>query len=353
MVSDGWDSWPESVPAMSKAAESEIIYSIIAKLEEAFEPNLDMDPCLARSMADINEQRAADTAEKWVAVIGSSHAANMARELQSAGINVVPMTARGWKLSATSVKVVADNLTAMDNAPDLIVVQVLDNNSFFAASDDGSLSLPTKGHDGHYHVQGDLRVASKDQVASVLKTVRPLLEVLPKTKKVLFMPVPRYIFPELKCCDEIGHITNMGEGLAAEVRSGLGAMKKATRSFLFKERIQNVKILDPYNLVTSLDRSGFADPVHLTQVGYEQLAKAVVDVLAGSDEGNSTTDPPSSDTAAPKRIRTVSMGSARGNGSGGTRGRGSLSRPPRGRGSYVTRGGSFWRGRDYGKAGGR
>jgi hypothetical protein len=347
MVSDGWGSWPDSVPAMSKAAEIEIIYSIMAKLEEAFEPNLDLDPCVARSMEEIQDQRAADTAEKWVVVIGSSHAANLSRALESGGTKTEYMTSRGWKLSAENVRAAADRLSDLDSAPDLIVIQALDNNSFFAASEDGSLSLPKKGQDGHYHVLGDLRVASRDQVASILKTVRPMLEVRPEAKKVLVLPVPRYAFPELKCCDEAGHITNAGVGLAAEIKSGLSNVKKAVRSFLFKERIQNVKILDPYVALSNLDRSSFADPVHLVQDGYEAMAKVVVDLLAGFEEGDKTTDPPSSDVSNSKRIRTVSMGTGSGS---GARGRGSLSHPPRGRGSYQFRGGRAWRGRAIGKA---
>jgi hypothetical protein len=122
-----------------------------------------------------------------VAVIGSSHAANLSRALESGGTKTEYMTARGWKLSAENVMTAADSLTGLEIAPDLIVIQALDNNSFFAAGEDGTLSLPKKGQDGHYHVPGELRVASKDQVTSILKTVRPLLEERPEIKKVLVL----------------------------------------------------------------------------------------------------------------------------------------------------------------------
>jgi hypothetical protein len=133
---------------------------------------------------------------------------------------------------------------------------------------------------------------------------------------VIVLPVPRYCYA--KCCDDAGHVTNFGTDLVAEVRSGLSAVKKAVRTYLFKEKYANIRLIDPFVVIKDLGSGTFADPVHLTKEGYEQIADHVVNVLSGVGEGDMPADP-TSNTYPNKRIRILSMGSVRGS---ATRGRG-------------------------------
>jgi hypothetical protein len=353
-VSEGWGSWPESVPPLSMAAEREIISLLLSKLDDAFGMNLDLDPCLARKMADIKDLKVSDTAEKWIAVIGSSHAANTAQALGLCGAKVEYQTSRGWKLSTDGVGLAVRKLTELEYPPDLVVLQVLDNNSYFVAKEDGTLSLPVRGHDGHYHIPGDLKTATKEQVVHIMKVARPLFEVLPTVTKVLILPIPRYCYPELKCCADRDHITNSGPALEAEVKSGLNIVKKTVRSVLFKEKLKNIKLIDPYSSVSGLCLNSYADPVHLTQAGYECIANTVLSVLSGEEEGDKEADPPSSSAEGSKRIRILSLGSGRGSVSRPYNwGRGEAGPPaanPRGRGGTGGRG---HRGNRFGRPGRR
>jgi hypothetical protein len=115
---------------MSMAAEKNYLLPLLAKLDEAFSLNLDMDPCFARALIEINEQKAADSAEKLYAVLGNSHAANTARSLEKTGKNVLCLTERSWKISADSVAAVMANLSGQSDQPDMVIIQVLDNNTF-------------------------------------------------------------------------------------------------------------------------------------------------------------------------------------------------------------------------------
>jgi hypothetical protein len=285
--------------------------------------------------------RAADAAEKWTAMVGSSHAANTARAMEMTGAKVQLLTGRGWKLTADGVQEVVAEIERQEIAPDLIVYQVLDNNAFFSATSDGSLSLPTKGKDGRYHVRGELKVASKDQVGSIMKMVKPLLKVSPSVQKILILPIPRYLDPDRKCCNSNSHVTNAGAGLEAEIRSGLTSMKKNVRGILFKDGITNVKLLDPYTLVTNLGKDRYADPVHLMQDGYEEIAGGVLRVLAGEDERDKQADPLSSAGGAAKRIRILSgPGSGSASAPINIRGRGGRGSLFRGRGGRGRQGGS-------------
>jgi hypothetical protein len=292
-----------------------------------------MDPCFARALIEINEQKAADSAEKLYAVLGNSHAANTARSLEKAGKNVLCLTERSWKISADSVAAVTANLSGQSDQPDLVIIQVLDNNTFFVARDDGTLSLPRKGVDKKFHVEGDLTVASKDQINLVLKSIKPLLTAAPTVPKVLVLPMPRYAHK--KCCDRQGHVANMGPGLLADLTAGLKSVKKSVRSFLFREKISGVRIFDPYSVVNFEDPESFADPVHLKTAGYAAIADGILESMAGGAGGDSAADPPSA--TENKRIRILSV-SGRG-GTGSVRGRGNFRGGPAARGGRPRRGG--------------
>jgi hypothetical protein len=325
-VSEGWSSLPESALPLSKVAEKDLVNTLLAMLNDAFDANLDLDPCLSRDINEINEQRASDTAEKLILVIGSSHAANVAHALELQGANVRYLTDRGWKLSVDSINHAVKSLTELECLPDLILIQVLDKNTFFVVKEDGTLSLPAKGKDKKFHVAGKLRVATKEHMCSVLKTLKPLLDALPSVSKAMILPVPRYCYK--KCCNDETHVTNFGDNLANMVKSGLAAVKKTVRTFLFREKYTGIRIIDPYSAVSGLGSDKYVDPVHLIQAGYHDLAGHVLGVLAGTVEGDKPADPSSAVQNSSKRIRILSMGSGRGS----VRGRGDLNRGRAGRG---------------------
>ena len=129
--------------------------------------------------------------------------------------------------------------------PDLMVVQLLDNNAYYCLGEDGTLSLPGKLLDGKYHVVGELRVASKEQTRALLKLAAPILKSCPGVKKVLVSCIPRYTAS--RCCADSGHLTG-GENGLARVLTDLAAMRRTARSFLFTERLSNVQIVDPPQL---------------------------------------------------------------------------------------------------------
>jgi hypothetical protein len=115
------------------------------------------------------------------------------------------------------------SLAELEFPPDLILIQVLDKNTFFVAKEDGTLSLPVKGKDKKLHVAGELHVATKDQVGSMLKTLKSLLDALPSVLKAVILPVPRYCYK--KCCNDETNVTHSGNNLAMEVKSGLAVVK--------------------------------------------------------------------------------------------------------------------------------
>jgi hypothetical protein len=341
-VSDGWGSWPDCIPPVPQAAEREIIMSLLAVLTEAFDLNLDLDPCLARSMADISEQKQADATAKYIVVIGNSHARRLTEALEDLGCTVRHLSEKGWKLTKANVDTAVSQLADLEDQPDLIIFQGLDNNAFFVAKEDGSLSVPSRGTDRKYHVDGELRVANKDQTIGLMKIIRPLLEAEDEVPKIVILPIPRYSLDGQKCCTDNDHCTNSGPNLASEVRGCLASLKRTVRSFMFNEKIRGVKLLDPIALISTGESASYADPVHLVQDGYACLAAKVTAMLAGTDTEDKPADP--SVSGGLKRDRSLSQGGGqppkRGRGQGqrgryfGGRGKWTRGQGSRGRKSF-------------------
>ena len=64
-----------------------------------------------------------------------------------------------------------------------VVFHLLDNNYYFAQSEDGGRLPARKGTDGRFHFEGDLVLANKDSQYAILKLCEPLWEAA-KGKKM-------------------------------------------------------------------------------------------------------------------------------------------------------------------------
>jgi hypothetical protein len=113
IVSDGGGNWPDCIPPMLMAAEEIIVKNLLAKLNEAFDLDIDLDPCLARDMAGINEQRESDCTAKAIAILGNSNASRLGRALKNLGLSVISLIDSSWRLTKASVEEAVMKLATM------------------------------------------------------------------------------------------------------------------------------------------------------------------------------------------------------------------------------------------------
>ena len=320
-VSEGWGNRPDVVPPLSQAAEELLIAPLLCKLNEAFSLNLCLSPTSERDIESISASMSGARGDLNYVVVGGSHAGRLATAMGELGCSVDRLTAGGWKVTSDNVAALLDKLEELSVAPDIIVLQLLDNSSFFCLGEDGTLSLPGLDFDNKYHVTGQLKVANKDQVKAILKLITPILRYKPDTEKILVSCLPRYTVES--CCNDSAHNTSFGTpGADATILSDLTAMKRQIRSYLFTERIQNVSIVDPNALFGRPAAEDYADSVHLQPAGYEKIAERIIQ---GASEETEDVDkgraaPP------PKKARISSRG-------------GHFAPPPVGRGFSGPRGG--------------
>ena len=152
-VSEGWGSRPEGVPPLSTAAEKTLIDGIVSTLETAFTLGLCTSPCLERDGGAIHRAKRASREQHNYLVIGGSNATRLADAVGGLRCYVDRITTSGWKITADTVAAAVERLGTLAIQPDVVIIQALDNNSFFALGEDGCLSLPVCS-DGSYHIVG-------------------------------------------------------------------------------------------------------------------------------------------------------------------------------------------------------
>jgi hypothetical protein len=76
---------------------------------------------------------------------------------------------------------------------------------------------------------------------------------------------------------------------------------------LFKNKIRNVRLVDPLQICNFADPAIYADPVHLTGDGYGVLAAAITKLVSGMEPDGKSADQSGSDDSN-KWICTLSMG---------------------------------------------
>ncbi len=67
------------------------------------------------------------------------------------------------------VRELKEIVATCDEKRTTVVYQLFDNVSYMVKKPDGTHSLPQKGRDGRYHVEGKLDIVSRDEIKRALR----------------------------------------------------------------------------------------------------------------------------------------------------------------------------------------
>jgi uncharacterized membrane protein YgcG len=261
----------------------------------------------------------------------------------------------------------------LDDSRTVVLIQPFDNSIFYSCKAHGEKILTRKGKDGKFHVEGELKLISKEDMKEIFLLILPLIKAA-KGKRIIIMgSLPRYLLA--RCCGNPGHLTNRnGDNYIDEMIQAIRDVYSWINNTIFMRRIKGVKIFNPthalgfndydVNIDTIIDLWG-DDPVHPTPAAYkvlaDKLASMVDDMLA---EPASVPASPTSTKkrAAPRKPWIVSsepvakrlipaLSSRGGTSSAGGSGRGGNSSRGGSRGGYHDRGGRGHRGVARGRGG--
>ncbi len=158
-------------------------------------------------------------------IIGGSNGGNLGTILKKKGRGVIDLTEKSFRIKEGTAEKLEKQI--VDSMPeDMVVIFVAtDSSLYFCEDEEGARYLPKKGADEKYHIEGQLKLASAKQAAKVLQKLLPLLRLLRKNKKIIMIPLPRYIC--LACCDDRSHCTNRKEeGFISGILEGLREIRR-------------------------------------------------------------------------------------------------------------------------------
>jgi hypothetical protein len=296
--SGDWGNFPNKIRPPRTSEEADLYYSIFRELRENLaldlepEPRIDRWPVMLHTVGD---------KKKTFLVVGSSHSSRTAAALKRAGYNVDTITKPNWRALKNSVKDLASELAAEINVKleekktDVVVLQLLDSNIYWALQEDGSTISARLGPDKQYHMDGDLITISKSAQHSLFNTLRPIFEVVNKDF-LLITPLPRFLVGG--CCSDRDHMPNrQRDGFEQQLMSDLRDMASNFKDFLFTSGYKNGKIVDPQISLRGMSKEEMwgADPVHPKDVAYDKLVEGIVKVASNLED------------AGKKRRRTDSL----------------------------------------------
>jgi hypothetical protein len=383
--STGYTALPLSLLPCPPEQERALIDALIEDLNEIFMTNLATEFCTARTLSTGPSGAECDTSDYRFIVIGASHASRLASALRETGAEVSDLAVPGWKLSSESVEAASallrEVLEEEWTGETVVIYQLFDNSSYFGISADGTASLPVKGTDGHYHVEGSLGMIDKDNFKQLFSAAVPLLRAGGQNKKILISPISRYAVES--CC------SNRRNGLTQVLTEGLSNLETWMDDQAYLKRIRNFMVFNPNDFfspdndtITKKDARVYkqcwkAGPVHMTSVGYEKMAASLLEALIeGTFSRSGPAAPAATSTSTPsssshnrwpppaggqrkfdwsKRRQAWVLGSDAvahrnyNDGNGGSRGRGRGGGKWRGHGGQSRGWGGFNRGQGRGK----
>ncbi len=281
--SPGWDDLPGGLPILTAEQEANFLTGMLDELNEKFALQLDTCPCTDRS-----GHSAADSETESVIVIalaGSSHSSRLAGPLTDTYLRVVDVSVPGFRISEKSVELMVEDLTAaladLDDSKTVVLIQPFDNSIFFSCNSHGEKNLTKKGRDGKYHVEGELKLISKEDMKEIFLLLLPLIKAARGKKIIIMGPLPRYLLA--RCCASSSHLTNRtGEEYIDQMIQAIRDVYAWINNTIFMRRIKGVKVYNPthalgfndYDVnIDSIIELWGEDPVHPTPAAYQVLAK--------------------------------------------------------------------------------
>jgi hypothetical protein len=288
-IVSGFDNLKTAVEPMEEEDEKNLLALLIEELNDLYPVNLDTDfSCDRFTENSVFDDENMDRTD--LVLIGASHLSRIRKHLNGDKWNVIDLTKPGWRVNADNVKDLTDELSAsvINWDTTTVILQLYDNSVYMVGGQEGEKTLPKRGPDGVYHIDGHLVVADKETVKNLTSLLMPLLRTLGSSRKLFLTPLARYwIGP---CCDADAHHTNYRtQGYLPRLGDAVHALRDSIRDGLFNRRVSNFRVLCPNRMIgvgrrkTELSDEDAAlsaalwgaDPVHPSTAAYRQMAELI------------------------------------------------------------------------------
>jgi hypothetical protein len=294
----------KSIKPADSCTEAEILLSIIEEIRGKMAINLDPAPTFARV---VDVPAAAVQEGKRYLVVGGNHAKNLAEAMRRKGDTADAVVITNWRATSKGVDFLVDkmNLAISHKRPAVIVLQILDENSFLTLFEDGTQQPAWPDKEGKLHVEGRLVVAKEEVLTVLLKLLEPVWKATEGYHTILMVPMLRYTTGS--CCRDKDHLTNrMEPDFVSTLKKGLDEARLVFKRYMSSTGRSTVQMLDPNVDLQQLEKrhAWGADPVYPLPLAYDKMASGVKVVEAKIGKRR----PSTREQSAEKRSRQEAAG---------------------------------------------
>jgi hypothetical protein len=129
----------------------------------------------------------------------SRHSARTLDSIDRDSINLLDATVPGFRINPNNVAKMASEVRDLVEGTDpkntVVVIQVLDNSTYYCGKDFG--------------VDGKLRYVKKQLLRELFTQILDLIKAAGDCQVVITLPLPRWLL--YSCCSDLSHCTNRGE----------------------------------------------------------------------------------------------------------------------------------------------
>ncbi len=207
-------------------------------------------------------------------IVGGSHAKRLAASATNPG-QALSATRPVWRAGKTAIENVVselDDMKPLITPGHAAVLQLLDNVAYNAVSEDTVIPC-CKGHNGRYHVDGDVMLAPPEMLKSFLRNCLPIFQPLLEQQKLVLVAMPGYMTGGR--CEKPDDAPNRKDD---DFHRGILSV--------FTNRVRNFKVVSPLWLMTGAKKNDDdlqlkintlweEDPIHPTESGYSSLLMAL------------------------------------------------------------------------------
>lgn len=124
-------------------------------------------------------------------------------------------------------------------------------------TEEGGIVPCRRGHDGTYHVDGELILAPLELLCETVSQCIPLLKAADNAHKIILSPLPRYTSGA--CCSDMEHApSRAAEGFSAQLLLDLDGVRRLIKAMLFHANVKKYRVVNVARLVERGDRDGIS-----------------------------------------------------------------------------------------------
>jgi hypothetical protein len=282
-LSPGWEDLATSLPILQEEDEGNFLGIMLEEINSKFALQLDPYPSTERSGQQAPDQMGESPVN--IVFAGSSHSARTLDQFDRDGVTIFDATVPGFRLNPDTAAEMAEevkNLTA-DLCPEntVVIIQVLDNSTYYCGTEYGEMTLPKKGTDRRYHIVGELRFLKKSSFRELSAHLLLIIKAAGKAQVIIWIPLPRWL--HFACCMDPSHLINRGDtDFIENMHEALRDLRCWLEDMIDLRKLANVSLYNPCDALNmtgpdmDVDRAlelWGNDPVHPSEAGYAALAQ--------------------------------------------------------------------------------